>query len=62
MLYFRSGSSHTKIDWIVLQNKEDIAEFEIISFNNKLDERNYSKIVPYNLRSQTIRNENIKVR
>lgn len=51
-----------KIDWLVLQNKEDIADFVIFSSGNKLDERISSKLVPYNLRSQTIKTDFIKVK
>ncbi|XP_050530520.1 chaoptin isoform X1 [Daktulosphaira vitifoliae] len=49
------GSSNLKIDWLVLQNKEDIADFIIFSGSSKTGERSFSKYVPYNLRSQTIR-------
>lgn len=45
----------------MLKNKEDIADFIIFSGDNKSEERSYSKWVPYNLRSQTIRNNIIKV-
>lgn len=58
----RSGSSYIKIDWLVLQNKEDIADFIIYSGDNKSEERSSSKLVPYNLRSQTIRNNFLKVK
>lgn len=61
MIDYRSGSSYIKIDWLVLQNKEDIADFIIFTGGNKLEERNSSKLVPYNLRSQTIKNSFIKV-
>uniref|UniRef100_A0A2S2N8U2 Immunoglobulin superfamily containing leucine-rich repeat protein 2 n=1 Tax=Schizaphis graminum TaxID=13262 RepID=A0A2S2N8U2_SCHGA len=56
----RSGSSYIKIDWFVLQNKEDIADFVIFTSGNKLEERSSSRLVPYNLRSQTIKAAFIK--
>lgn len=59
---FRSRNNYLKIDWLVLQNKEDIADFVIFSAGNKLDERISSKLVPYNLRSQTIKTDFIKVK
>lgn len=59
---FRSGSSHIKIDWFVLQNKEDIADFIIFTGGNKLEERSSSKLVPYNLRSQTVKTSFVKVK
>jgi len=45
----------------VLQNKEDIADFVIFSSDNKLQERSFSRLVPYNVRSQTIRSDFVKV-
>ncbi|XP_026815822.1 chaoptin-like [Rhopalosiphum maidis] len=56
----RSGSSYIKIDWFVLQNKEDIADFVIFTGGNKLEERSSSRLIPYNLRSQTIKAAFIK--
>uniref|UniRef100_A0A2S2R5K6 Chaoptin n=1 Tax=Sipha flava TaxID=143950 RepID=A0A2S2R5K6_9HEMI len=56
----KSGSGYIKIDWLVLQNKEDIADFIIFTGGNKLEERNSSKLIPYNLRSQTIKNSFIR--
>lgn len=59
---YRIGSSYIKIDWLVVQNKEDIADFVIFGGHGKPEEeRNYYKLVPYNLRSQTIRNAFVKV-
>ncbi|XP_050439499.1 toll-like receptor 6 [Adelges cooleyi] len=51
----KAGNKYLKIDWLVLQNKEDIADFVIFSGGTKVEERSYSKQVPYNFRSQTIR-------
>jgi len=59
---FRTGSSYIKIDWFVLQNKEDIADFVIFTGGSKLEERSSSRLVPYNLRSQTIKAAFIKVK
>lgn len=56
LICFRSGKHFIKIDWLVLQNKEDIADFVIFSGGNKLEENSPSKLVPYNLRSQTVKN------
>lgn len=56
----KSGSSYIKIEWIVLQNKEDIADFIIFSSDNKLQERSSSRLVPYNVRSQTIKSDFVK--
>lgn len=46
----------------MLQNKEDIADFVIFTGGNKLEERSSSRLVPYNLRSQTIKAAFIKVK
>lgn len=61
MYSYRIGNSYIKIDWLVVQNKEDIADFVIFSGNEKLERNDYFKLVPYNLRSQTIKNTSIKV-
>lgn len=60
--YFRSGSSFIKIDWFVLQNKEDIADFIVFSSDEKQMEKISSKLVPYNLRSLTVKNSFFKVK
>jgi len=46
----------------VLQNKEDIADFVIFTGGYKLEERSFSRLVPYNLRSQTIKAAFLKVK
>lgn len=46
----------------MLQNKEDIADFVIFTGGSKLEERSSSRLVPYNLRSQTIKAAFIKVK
>lgn len=45
----------------MLQNKEDIADFVIYSGNNDADEKS-QKMVPYNLRSQTLKNSFTQVK
>lgn len=58
----RSGSNYIQIEWLVSQNKEDIADFVIFSSDDKLKERISYKLVHYNSRSLTIRNDFVKVK